>query len=121
MFGQCLKILNINISSFDTSNVTNMGSMFTNCRVLSSLDLSTFNTSNVTGMNMMFFYCFDLKTVKVSPTFIVDQVTNSTGMFDQCYDLVGGNGTVWSSSNPIDKTYAHIDGGTSNPGYFTAA
>ncbi|MBR7013039.1 MAG: dockerin type I repeat-containing protein, partial [Muribaculaceae bacterium] len=28
-------------------------------------------------------------------------------------------GTTWNESNPTDKTYAHIDGGTSNPGYFT--
>ena len=34
--------------------------------------------------------------------------------------LVFCNGTAYSSSNPKDKTYAHIDGGTSNPGYFTA-
>jgi hypothetical protein len=32
---------------------------------------------------------------------------------------VGGQGTTWNESNPTDKTYAHIDGGTSNPGYFT--
>ena len=29
------------------------------------------------------------------------------------------NPTVWSNSNPTDKTYAHVDGGESNPGYFT--
>ena len=29
-------------------------------------------------------------------------------------------GTTYNASNPKDKTYAHIDGGTSNPGYFTA-
>ena len=40
-------------------------------------------------------------------------------MFDVCYSLVGGKGTAYSSSNPKDKTYAHIDGGPSNPGYFT--
>jgi hypothetical protein len=40
-------------------------------------------------------------------------------MFDVCHSLVGGKGTAYSSSNPKDKTYAHIDGGTSNPGYFS--
>ena len=40
-------------------------------------------------------------------------------MFENCTSLVGGKGTTWNASNPIDKTYAHIDGGTSNPGYFT--
>ena len=32
---------------------------------------------------------------------------------------MGGQGTTYNSSNPTDMTYAHIDGGTSNPGYFT--
>ena len=41
-------------------------------------------------------------------------------MFYNCTSLVGGQGTTWDASNPTDKTYAHIDGGPSNPGYFTA-
>jgi hypothetical protein len=39
-------------------------------------------------------------------------------MFNCCYNLVGGKGTTYDA-NHIDKTYAHIDGGPSNPGYFT--
>ena len=31
---------------------------------------------------------------------------------------MGGQGTTYDPSH-IDKTYAHIDGGPSNPGYFT--
>ena len=39
-------------------------------------------------------------------------------MFLSSTNLVGGSGTKYNSSH-IDKTYARIDGGTSNPGYFT--
>ncbi|UKI57687.1 MAG: hypothetical protein L6V81_10345 [Clostridium sp.] len=39
-------------------------------------------------------------------------------MFNNSINLVGGAGTKYNSSY-IDKTYARIDGGTSNPGYFT--
>lgn len=39
-------------------------------------------------------------------------------MFGGCTSLVGGSGTTYNSSY-IDKTYAHIDGGTSSPGYLT--
>ena len=39
-------------------------------------------------------------------------------MFGECTSLVGGQGTTYDA-NHIDKTYAHIDGGPSNPGYFT--
>ena len=40
-------------------------------------------------------------------------------MFKNCTNLVGGKGTTYDA-NHVDKTYAHIDGGPSNPGYFTA-
>ncbi len=40
-------------------------------------------------------------------------------MFSECSKLKGGQGTTWNSSNPTDETYAHIDGGSNNPGYFT--
>jgi hypothetical protein len=39
-------------------------------------------------------------------------------MFRGCDKLVGGKGTKYRVTN-VDKTYAHIDGGESNPGYFT--
>ena len=32
---------------------------------------------------------------------------------------MGGQGTAYDE-NHVDAEYAHIDGGTSNPGYFTA-
>ena len=40
-------------------------------------------------------------------------------MFYNSTNLVGGAGTRYDA-NHVDKTYARIDGGTSNPGYFTS-
>jgi hypothetical protein len=39
-------------------------------------------------------------------------------MFFDCTSLVGSQGTTYSSSH-VDKTYAHVDGGSNDPGYFT--
>ena len=39
-------------------------------------------------------------------------------MFYDCTRLVGGQGTTYDA-NHIDAAYAHIDGGASNPGYFS--
>ena len=61
----------------------------------------------------------NLKTIYASDKFNTDNVTNSSYMFTSCTNLVGGSGTKYNSSY-TDKTYARIDGGTSNPGYFTA-
>ena len=70
-------------------------------------------------MSNMFYKATNLKTIYVSNKFNTDKVTSSTDMFSSCTNLVGGAGTKYNSSY-VDKTYARIDGGTSNPGYFTA-
>ena len=103
----------------NTSEVTDMAWMFTHCNDLTSLDLSNFNTSNVDRMTCMFYGCYNLRTIYVGNGWSTAAVTYSSDMFTGCTSLVGGQGTAYNSSNPKDKTYAHIDGGTSNPGYFT--
>lgn len=119
MFWTCRSMTSINLTGFDTSNVTTMEDMFFQCQALTSLDLSSFNTINVTIMKQMFRYCYGLITIYASTDFVVDQVTSSNDMFGSCSALVGGAGTVWSSSYR-SKTRAKIDGGTADPGYFTA-
>ena len=107
----------LDLSSFDTSNVTNMSFMFYGTEA-TILDVSNFDTSKVTNMSDMFDASYSLKTIYVSSKFVTTAVTNSKDMFTSCTKLVGGAGTKYNSSY-VDKTYARIDGGTSNPGYFT--
>ena len=107
------------LSYLNTSEVTNMGHMFNSCYKLTSFDLSGFNTSKVTAMNCMFYDCRNLQTIYVGTGWSTAAVTNSENMFYKCSSLVGGQGTTYSSSH-VDAAYAHIDGGTSNPGYLTA-
>ena len=120
MFNGCSRLNFLDVSHFNTSKVTNMRSMFRNCSGLTNLDLSSFNTSKVTDMYSMFYGCSSLRTIYAGSRWSTAAVTSSSMMFFNCTSLVGGKGTTYSFSNPADKTYAHIDGGTSNPGYFTA-
>ena len=107
----------IDLSSFNTNNVTNMSSMFYNSQA-TTLDLSNFDTSKVRNMSYMFKGTSNLKTIYVSSKFVTTAVTDSTNMFASSSKIIGGAGTKYNSSY-VDKTYARIDGGTSNPGYFT--
>ncbi len=107
----------LDVSNFNTSNVTNMSYMFSGSKA-TTLDLNNFDTSKVTNMSYMFSSSTNLKTIYVSNKFNTDKVTSSTYMFYGCTKLIGGAGTKYNSSY-VDKTYARIDGGTSNPGYFT--
>ena len=105
------------LNKFNTSKVTNMSQMFSYSK-MTILDLSDFDTSNVTNVYWMFYDCLNLKTIYASNKFNTSNVTGAPQMFKNSTNLVGGAGTTYNSSK-IDKTYAHIDGGTSNPGYFT--
>ena len=121
MFGGCSGLTSLNVSEFDTSKATNMSFMFSYCHGLTSLDLSGFNTANVTLMTHMFLDCISLKTIYVGEGWSTEKILSEedgTGMFNGCTKLIGGAGTVFDNSH-TDYTFAHIDGGLTNPGYFT--
>ena len=108
----------LNLTNFDTSKVSKMDYMFASTQV-TTLDLSNFDTSSVSNMSYMFNDSSKLKTIYASDMFVGDNLGESDSMFLGCTSLVGGAGTTYDEEY-IDFTYAHIDGGTSNPGYFTA-
>lgn len=120
MFAGCKALTHINVDNFDTGNATSMMQMFGWCESLTSLDLRQFNTSNVTDMYMMFYACSNLTSICVSDKWSTEKITNGNNMFSSCNNLIGGKGTK-HDYNHLDYTYAHIDGGADNPGYFTSA
>ena len=85
MFSGCSSLASLDLSSFDTSSVTSMSSMFYNCSSLSSLDVSSFDTSKVTNMSGMFGNC-PIQTLELS-SFETSQVTNASSMFSGCSSL----------------------------------
>ena len=120
MFAGMDKIENLNLSSFDTRNVTDMNSMFSGIMkdvANGVLDLSSFNTQSLYDSSYM-FHRSKVKTIYVSSSFTNTSIDSSTYMFFNTINLVGGNGTTYSPSNPTNKTYARIDA-PGTPGYFT--
>ena len=73
-------ILELDLSKFDTSRVTNMSHMFNGMRNLTTLNLSNFNTSNVTNMGGMFFNMTNLTAFNFS-NFDTSKVTDMGSMF----------------------------------------
>ena len=108
---------NLDLSNFNTSKVTDMNRMFWSTYA-TTIDVSSFDTSKVTDINSMFYGGDNLKTIYASSKFVTTAVSDSEVMFEGSTSLVGGAGTKYNSSH-VDKAYAHIDGGTSSPGYFT--
>ena len=118
MFRGCNNLQELDLTHFDTSTVTNMEELFLGCDNLKTLDLSSWNTSKVVAMDKMFADCRLLKTIYVGNGWTTEKVRSSYHMFSECVNLKGGAGTPYDMTH-IDVAYAHIDGGTSNPGYFT--
>lgn len=65
MFENCEALTSLDVSKFNTSNVTTMRYVFNSCMALTSLDLSGWNTSNVTDMSGIFQRCMALKTIRM--------------------------------------------------------
>ena len=107
------------MENLNTSEVTEMFMMFGNCSSLTELDLSHFNTSKVTNMGLMFVECGNLTTIYVGSGWSTKNATESSAMFANCFNLVGGKSTTYDEAH-MDKEYAHVDGGSSYPGYFTS-
>ena len=101
MFSQCSKLTNIDLSSFDTSKVTKMRNMFNCCCNLTNLHLSSFNTSNVTDMTGMFSGCCNLTNLDLS-SFNTSNVTNMKAMFNGCCRLTNLNLSSFNTSNVKD-------------------
>ena len=121
MFRYCSGLTTLDLSNFNTANVTRMGymfDMFNRNNSLTNLDLSGFNTENVEYMEYMFRGCSGLKTIYAGEGWSTAKVQSGGFMFSRCTSLMGGAGTTYDA-NYTDHTYARIDGGSSNPGYFT--
>ena len=86
MFSGMRNLTTINLSSFDTSQVTDMRHMFDNMSNLTSLDLSNFDTSQVTDMRYMFNNMSNLTSLDLSK-FDTSKVTNMLAMFANITNL----------------------------------
>ena len=87
MFSGCMSLTSLNISNFDTSQVTNMSGMFGGGADfpmdIEEINMSNFNTSQVTDMSRMFAYCSSLTNLDVSK-FDTSKVTDMSWMFAGC-------------------------------------
>lgn len=95
MFWSMDELTELNISGLDTSNATNMHSMFASNENLKKLDLTSkqlwpfalpykqvsWDTSNVTDMSSMFEWCLELEELTLGESFDTSNVTNMGNMF----------------------------------------
>ena len=66
MFCCCSNITKIDLTNFDSSEVSKIISIFVNCTSLIEINLSNFNTSKLNSMRYMFTNCSKLEYIDLS-------------------------------------------------------
>ena len=108
MFHGMLNLTALNLSSFDTSKVTDMGYMFYDASSLTTLDLSNFDTSKVTNMSYMFRGVSNLTTLDLS-NFDTSKVTNMYAMFYNLSKLTTLDLSNFSTSKVTKMSFMFSD------------
>jgi len=104
LFSSCSSLVSLDLSNFNTKNVTDMQSMFDECNSLKSLNLSNFNTINVTNMSSMFFQCRSLQNLDLS-NFNTNNVKDMSFMFNGCISLVSLDLSNFNTVNVTNMRY----------------
>ena len=97
MFCYMVNLTSLNLSSFDTSQVTNMAYMFIGMHNLTNLDLSSFDTSKVAYMGYMFSGVSKLTSLNLS-NFDTSQVTDMRYMFSGMSSITSLNLSNFNTS-----------------------
>ena len=105
LFNDCSSLTQLDLSNWNVGNVTSMSSMFSSCKSLQSVgDLSGWDTSNVTDMKYMFYDCSSLTQLDVS-NWNVGNVTRMINMFNSCESLTQLDVYGWDTSNVTNMGY----------------
>ena len=85
MFNGYKNLKSIDVSGLDTRNVTDMAGMFYDCSSLLNIDLSKNNLNKVRVFNDMFSGCKSLESFKMGA--IENDVTSVSNMFQNCSNI----------------------------------
>ena len=103
MFAYCSSLQTVNVDGWDTSNVKNMDDMFCCCESLKNLDLNSWDTSNVESMFGMFQVCLSLEDLQIG-NWITSSVKNMGWMFHECKALTSLDVSKWDTSAVTDMS-----------------
>ena len=86
MFLNCTSLTNINFTNFNTQNVKIFRAMFGSCTALTDINLTSFDTKNAVNMRSMFGGCSSLQCIDLS-NFNTENVIDMSGLFSSCTNL----------------------------------
>lgn len=121
LFAGCkaLKEMTLDPKNHLLTALKNAEALFLGCEALEKVSLPCIGTATkLSNMNSMFMNCDALTTINCDAN-LSTLLATSNNMFEQCRQLIGNNGTKYTSAF-VDKAYARPDRGAAQPGYFTS-
>ena len=105
MFKECSKLINLDLSNLNTTNVVKTEDMFTYCTGLETINFSNRNFANLKTCRTMFYHCLNLVSVDFSGVLPANKIKEANHMFYDC-----------SSLKTIDLSFIHnLMGDYENP------
>ena len=101
-FFDCEKLISVDFSNFDSSELTNMNGLFLSCINLKYINWGfNFSTAKVSDMSYLFSNCLSLKWVDLSK-FDTSKVKNFNFMFSNCISMTKINVSSFDTSKAVD-------------------
>ncbi|MCR4664364.1 MAG: BspA family leucine-rich repeat surface protein [Paludibacteraceae bacterium] len=119
-FAYCSNATNIYMPTrYRLENLRSMRQAFMNCVKLTELDLHAFSLKKKVDLQYPFTKTNNLTVIYCDEDWSLNKsIENGDGVFSDAYALTGSQGTKYEEGK-WGIEYAHPDGGTENPGYFT--
>ena len=110
LFNECKSLTSIDVSNFNTSKCENMGHMFYRCTSLISLDLSCFDTHNTLYLDNMFKECSNLENLNIK-NFNISKAKKLQGIFDGLTSLksLDLSHFIIGSATNMDNIFTNIN------------
>ena len=108
MFKGCTRLESVNLDFAEPCTLTwiyGLESVFENCMSLVSVDLSKFNTAEVESMANMFYCCSNLQSITFGDNWNTENVEDMSYMFAGCTRLQSIDLSHFSNKSCTDMTY----------------
>jgi surface protein len=101
MFCKLANVQSLDVAGFDTSKVENMGGMFVDCASLKSIAVGSWDVSNVKFMDNMFRGCSSLEELEGAEYWSTGNAETMGQMFDGCSSLKSVNASDWHATSKL--------------------
>jgi surface protein len=105
LFQDSQSLQEVDLSNWNTSNVTNLSNMFSGCWGIEKVNVQNFNVSKVTTIASMFSACYSLGEIDIS-SWNLALCTNASNVFQNCYSLRKLESCNFSASTTSHASFA---------------